>query len=557
MLVLVRCARLGLVAMVLSGVNLFASLDAAHAATSCSGVAPVQSSQLTYPGVAVLSADSPSIALDSCAGVSAFPSPANNALLVSGGTNSSGHGGTCISPGTSSGQCIFVEHIAEASGTTGSESVTSTCASLAQGTVSAGGINTTSFVLQATETCTVTIAWTLDGGTTVYTLTGTATNSAGVTAFTPISVSGGGHGAATTATTGPTAQQRTQRVISNFMSRRADQITANDPDLVDRLNGGAGGGSGPVAFSGSGNSSQTNVAFSTSLRRMARAGDASKTKAHKDLPGMMSLGQGRRGAQSNGISSGFDVWMKGTWAHADDATRESDIGLLYIGADYRMSPDMVFGLLAQFDWVEDKDATQNTDVDGTGWLAGPYIVARLHQNLIFDARAAWGRSDNDISPLGTYTDSFDTDRWLLRGKLTGDFKEGAWSFAPHVAVIYFEEEQDAYTDSLGNLISSQTVSLGRLTFGPKVSYRWKNANGTTVAPYVALKGIWDFEEAETVDIATGLALGSDEVRARIEGGLAIQMPGGISLSGEGFYDGIGASDFDAYGGSAKIRVPLN
>ncbi len=43
--------------------------------------------------------------------------------------------------------------------------------------------------------------------------------------------------------------------------------------------------------------------------------------------------------------------------------------------------------------------------------------------------------------LGLYTDRFDTDRWLVRGRLMGDFRHGNWLFSPHAGVIYFEEDQ--------------------------------------------------------------------------------------------------------------------
>ena len=55
------------------------------------------------------------------------------------------------------------------------------------------------------------------------------------------------------------------RVISNFMSRRADQITASDPDLVKRLNGnGDNGDDGPVAFTSNGTVTNNLMAFAES-----------------------------------------------------------------------------------------------------------------------------------------------------------------------------------------------------------------------------------------------------------------------------------------------------
>lgn len=79
-----------------------------------------------------------------------------------------------------------------------------------------------------------------------------------------------------------------------------------------------------------------------------------------------------------------------------------------------------------------------------------------------------------------------------------------------------------------------------------------------IIPKVGITGIWDFDKAEVVDLATGLPTGSSaEIRARVEAGISISLPSGMSLQGEGFYDGIGASDVEAYGGSVKLNLPLN
>jgi predicted regulator of Ras-like GTPase activity (Roadblock/LC7/MglB family) len=58
---------------------------------------------------------------------------------------------------------------------------------------------------------------------------------------------------------------------------------------------------------------------------------------------------------------------------------------------------------------------------GNGWMVGPYVGIQLSKNLIFDARAAWGQSDNQVNPIGLYTDSFSTDRMLARANLTGNW----------------------------------------------------------------------------------------------------------------------------------------
>ncbi len=123
-------------------------------------------------------------------------------------------------------------------------------------------------------------------------------------------------------------------------------------------------------------------------------------------------------------------------------------------------------------------------------------------------------------------------------------------------MIYFEEDQKSYTDSLAVFIPGQTVSLGRVTFGPKVSTSIQRADGTVISPHLSIKGIWDFDKAEIVNLTSGLAAGSDDLRARAEGGISVLMPNGWSLTGEGFYDGIGSNNLEAYGGSVTLRVPL-
>src|SRR5262249_28676740 len=62
------------------------------------------------------------------------------------------------------------------------------------------------------------------------------------------------------------------------------------------------------------------------------------------------------------------------------------VGLLFVGSDYRITPDMIVGALVQFDWAEDETGPLASKVEGRGWMAGPYISARIHENIYFDLR---------------------------------------------------------------------------------------------------------------------------------------------------------------------------
>ncbi|MEM9359145.1 MAG: autotransporter outer membrane beta-barrel domain-containing protein [Pseudomonadota bacterium] len=382
-------------------------------------------------------------------------------------------------------------------------------------------------------------------------------------------------------------KDRTERIIKNFIIRRADQIVANEPDLTKRLGRRAAPMQslkdgpplklgGPVNISGEGTEHNNRLTFSSSLGQVLGSMSAAKrrrigdTTAAINALGTQGKSQNKSGASramGDAMGLGFDLipqprprlglWAEGSWARVDDDTAKSDFGLLYVGADYRFRDGLVVGLIAQFDRTDEEDDANDYAIEGKGWMVGPYVVARLSANLIFDARAAWGKSNNEVSPYNTYTDDFDGQRKLLRGRLTGDFTFGGVHIAPHVGVIYFEEKQKAYTDSNGYTIAAQTVELGRLTFGPKFSTSFRRPDGTTIAPFVAINGIWDFKRTDQVDIDTGLAVtGSDKFRARTEAGLSIRLPQGVAITGEGFYDGIGADGYNAYGGSLKVGMPF-
>tara|TARA_R110000850_G_scaffold108497_3_gene220872 strand:- start:123 stop:578 length:456 start_codon:yes stop_codon:yes gene_type:complete len=126
----------------------------------------------------------------------------------------------------------------------------------------------------------------------------------------------------------------------------------------------------------------------------------------------------------------------------------------------------MLGTLVQFDWADENNEASATSASGTGWLAGPYAVYRLHQNVILDGYVAYGQSDNKVSPFGIYTDSFDTNRFLARGQITGDFDYAGWTVAPQLSASYLVETQKACVDSNGVAIAEQVIEVGQLSFGP-------------------------------------------------------------------------------------------
>lgn len=345
---------------------------------------------------------------------------------------------------------------------------------------------------------------------------------------------------------------RTTRVIENFLARRAQAIIANDPDLANLLNDVTSGSNGEFAsLTGELGGENTQVSFSTSLRQIARAREAGQT-------GEGDAQVATFNAPLVDESIGFDLWMRGAFTRVDAGGDDSASGLFYLGGGYRFSADFTAGLILQLDWTSEEDSAAGSSMHGFGWMAGPYVVWRPVDQLIIDARIAGGTSYNSVSPFGTYSDDVEGVRGLARVRATGDFEVGMFEIQPHVGLIYFYEQTESYTDSLGFAIPEVDVSLGQLTFGPRIAANLPTDEmGFSSSVHVSATGVWDFDPAETVNVVSGAETSStDDLRARFGAGGAIRLRGGVSLSLEGYYDGVGAEGFEAYGGNATLRIPF-
>ncbi|PWW01453.1 hypothetical protein DFR52_102115 [Hoeflea marina] len=392
--------------------------------------------------------------------------------------------------------------------------------------------------------------------------------------------------------------QKTREVIASFVTNRADRIVAAQPDLVDRLKGrGLGLQTGANSFFAEGTPSSQVMSFQFSMRAFANRLSGNDTTAPAPPahlvtdPGALGRGHelgyaaglGLAGGSAGALSfapvgqqetvsdsaesfasgeaapkSGFDFWMEGTYARVENGNNESNNGIFFAGIDYRIRNDAVIGLTGQLDISDERNLVANTAADGVGWMAGPYAVVRLNRNLYFDARATYGRSSNQVNALGLFTDDFDTSRFLLQAGLTGDFRVGSVTVNPFARVTYFSEDQESYVDSLGNSIGSQTFDLGRLEFGPKVTFDVKSEDEYDLSMFVQLSGIYDFNRLlDTPATNPTLASSDESVRARVEAGGAMALAGaGTRIRGSVFYDGLGTDDFQAYGGSLGVRIPF-
>lgn len=317
----------------------------------------------------------------------------------------------------------------------------------------------------------------------------------------------------------------------------------------------------PFRFTGNAEDGAGRFAFSASLSQFRAAAEQREREKLTALNGSGVTAGLNMSSVTKQKPAAFDFWIEGTTSYFRtdriDGKRDGHAAVVMLGADYLVRPGLLVGLMGQFDWMSDSaSGALTTARDGRGWMAGPYVSARLTRNLYFDARALAGRSANSIDPLGSYTDQFETSRRLASAKLTGDWSYGKWRLRPSAELIHFTETQKAYVNAIGIDIASQTYNLTRVLVGPEIGYSMRFADGTMIEPSVALKAVIDLSKTDETTSA-GTPIEPDGLRGRLEAGVGIRLPDGISLRASGAYDGIGTNSYHAIQGRAQLTVPLH
>ncbi len=286
--------------------------------------------------------------------------------------------------------------------------------------------------------------------------------------------------------------EQTGAAINQFMLTRANALLSNQPDLAGLLRGGRGAFSAEVSRSG----------------------------------GVVAFDSGSDGP----------IWARLNANWSTDLGAESQYVFGVIGGYSKLSENLLLGGMVQFDSLREVDGTAVTR--GTGWLIGPYFAAKLpSQPLYFAGSLLYGQTRSSISPLGTFTDNFSTERWLATLGVSGAVERGNLTWLPFLDAKYTSDAQAAYIDGLGNPIAAQTIGLAQVSAGLDVEVALSAA--TTLNGGVS--GIWSYSSG---GVATP---GYEGGRARVDLGMLRRFSDCGTLGLSGFYDGLGQADFETYG----------
>ena len=326
--------------------------------------------------------------------------------------------------------------------------------------------------------------------------------------------------------------------INDFLTGRNALILASQPDLqrrLDRLSGGSGAPGNAVAY-GIAVPGGTSLPFHLALSSGQTTFSASLASA------AAAMGDADRGQQA------FDIWTEARYSNVRLGSQSGRFGIVHIGADYRIGDNLLIGGLVQYDDFNDRGTLEAGEAEGEGWMAGPYLMARLSSQLFGEVRAAWGQSDNRVSPLGTYVDDFETRRSFYSGSLVGQFAlDENIDIRPELTVRYLREDAQNYTDSFSVAIPGQIVDQGDVSFRPRFQHRRELRDGWTLRTYFEAEGIYTFGTGSNNVLDNGL-------RGRVEGGMDFIEANGFRSSIGIFHDGIGADSFRNSGLHISVAI---
>ncbi len=259
----------------------------------------------------------------------------------------------------------------------------------------------------------------------------------------------------------------------------------------------------------------------------------------------------------------LDLWVQGAVSQGERRLQDEELrydakalaGRLQVGTDYLIKPGLMIGALVQLDQYRESYAALGAATNSQGVLFGPYASVDLGSGLLFDARAAWGDSQNETAlPDGTRL-SFATERQLLRGEISGNRNLLGMQLTPSVALSVVEDRIGSGRDAFGTDQTANGALFGRLGLGSTLSYRVGLDDGGYVQPTAGLSTAWSLDSLDSFSFEGANFV--NQSGARAEAGLALGTSNGVSFNALGAIEGIGENDYSAWSGRLSVTAPLN
>lgn len=249
----------------------------------------------------------------------------------------------------------------------------------------------------------------------------------------------------------------------------------------------------------------------------------------------------------------YNIWGQVSYGdyNGGDAALDGSVTNFLVGFDRRFNGQALIGVIAGYEISDFDFGSVDGKLEGQGPTLGVYAGIKLSPQLVADVSVthAWLSYDN---ALGAVKADFDASRWTIGGSLTGSFDWNGLTIQPTAKAFVSFEEQDAYVDSSSTAIASRDVTLGRVSFGPKVLYPHIFESGHQATFWILAKAEYDFSSEDTT--STSLLTSDDVFSARIGAGVDTQITDnatlGLAIEGHG----LGGGEYTAVDVTGRAKV---
>ncbi|MES0871379.1 HYR domain-containing protein [Pseudovibrio sp. SCP19] len=248
---------------------------------------------------------------------------------------------------------------------------------------------------------------------------------------------------------------------------------------------------------------------------------------------------GAKGSVSVNNLYNMPIWMQMSGSLTSSDNSKSLYLFNATGAHGYIHPNILLGGMLELDYIQREDGAARSQ--GVGWLIGPYFAAQFaDQPLYLDGKILYGKTRNEILPFNTYSDWFDTTRFLAQVQLSGAWSQKNSTWEPFLDASYFSEFAQDYTDSLGNDVYGQNIELVQVKTGLNYEHSLSVQTGEFVIRG-GLSGIWS---------ATNSSLGATSVVPSYEGwrgstklGLSYKTDRDTQINFDAQYDGLSTKGY--------------
>ena len=272
-------------------------------------------------------------------------------------------------------------------------------------------------------------------------------------------------------------------------------------------------------------------------------------------------------------SGGFQaetIWGATSLSRSSDGFGDHAYLLATLGAHFRMSERLHLGGMLQFDrsGSEPGGTGESGKITGNGWMVGPYFAYRDASNpLYFEGRLLYGRSSNKADDLavassqagGTVNATFDSERWLIQGRVEGTYQLGnGTTLIPLADFSHARDEMEAFQDAnvSAQRAGVRAVAVTKLQLGAEFEIPVDTADGDLMLKPGLRLVVSDSTGVGDGENSTSPADAAAEYRARVDFGVDYRLEDNLVLGFESFYSANGKSGDDEssiYGAGLNLQ----